>query len=463
MEYGCVNKGVISKLIEICGEGKVLTDDFHLICYASDFYKPSPKIMPSVVVLPEKPGQVSEVVKVANKNRIPLTPVGGLTGISGGAVPKLGGIVVDLRKLDKIIEIDTENMYVTCEAGVTCSRLAYEVERKGFLPPHYPASRYAATIGGSIASNGIDGRQMVKGSLGNRVSSLKVVLPTGETIKVDGGVSGKIRKTSIGPPLKWLFIGSFGLLGIIVEATIRLYPKPESYKSILVAFNEVKDAVKVGVEVKREDIPVTCLTIWDKVAVSIHRKMKYGSNIPDVNALLLVDFEGLEGICDLLKQKVLDICRKHNGCEINQRVTRFISGYGADFYSAIAGTGKGGWGAIDMCIPTSRVEEALNIFYTILNKYRVEPLGALILKLDPTYIDFFYRVHEGEERLRYIEAIKEMYTAGLKLGGSLSHGMGVKVDAKNLLTKELGASLNLLKRIKEALDPNDIMNPGILP
>ncbi len=463
MRYNHVNEDVISQLIEICGKRNVLTRDFHLISYASDFYKPSPKTMPEVVVLPEKSSQISEVVKVANTNRIPLTPVGGLTGISGGAIPKFGGVVMDLRKLDKIIEIDTENMHVTCEAGITCSKLAYEVEKKGFLPPHFPASRYAATIGGSIASGGIDGRQMVQGSLGDRVSSLKVVLPDGEIIKVGGGVAGKTEKTSTGPPLKWLFVGSFGVLGVIVEATMKLYPKPEASESVLVAFNKVDNALKVAIEIKRKNIPVTCLTIWDKVAISTHKKMKYGPAIPDADALLLTDFEGPKEICTLLRQKILNICHKQNGYEINKRVIQFISGYGADFYSAIAGTGKGGWGAIDMCIPLGKVNEALNSFYRVLSKYEIEPLGALILKLNPTYIDFFYRVHDEKNRLKYTEAVKEMYSAGLKFGGSLSHGMGVKVDAKDLLITELGESLNILKKIKKVLDPYNIMNPGMLP
>ncbi|MEM1545328.1 MAG: FAD-binding oxidoreductase [Candidatus Methanomethylicia archaeon] len=463
--YNRVDEEAIRRIAGIVGEENVLRESFHLLCYVKDFYKPYPRFKPpELIVYPENTAQISEIVKLANEKLIPITPVGGLTGISGCAIPRYGGIVIDLRKMDRIIEIDEENMYVTCEAGITCARLAYELERKGYIPPHFPASRYAATIGGSIAYCGVDGLQMVYGSIGDRISSLKVVLPTGNILNVGGGTSGKIRKSSSSFNLKWLFIGTCGTLGIITEATLRIYPKPNVKDSILIAFNSIDDALKLANEIKKKNLPIACFTVWDEVAVNQHRRMVYGSKIPLSNILVLVDIIGYNSeIYSLLRNEVLKICLSLGGEICSGEVVQYISGYTSDFYSALAATGKGGWGCIDIAIPLINVKKALDKLYSILKTYDVEPLGALILKLDPMYIDFFYRVDEEnrEKYPIYIKAIREMLKVGLELGGSISHSMGVKIDAKDMIPMELGYGYEILKKIKNILDPRGILNPGI--
>lgn len=464
--YGQVDEEAIRRIVEIVGEENTSRDYFHLICYTRDFYKPYPKVKPpELIVYPESTDQVSEIVKLANEKLIPVTPVGGLTGLSGCAVPKYGGIVVDMRRMDRIIEVDEEDMYVTCEAGVTCARLAYELRRKGYIPPHFPASRYAATIGGSIAHCGVDGLQMVYGAIGDRVSGLKVVLPTGEVLDVGGGTSGKIRKSSSSFNLKWLFIGTCGAFGIITEAKLRIYPKPNAESSVLVALNSVDDALRIATEIKRRNLPIACLTVWDEVAVNQHRRMAYGSKMPSLNVLMLIDLICYSGeICSLIRDEVLKICLSFGGEVCNGEVTQYISGYASDFYSALAATGKGGWGCVDIAVPLRNVRKALDKLYSILKTYSIEPLGALILKIDPMYIDFFYRVDE-EDRGRYhvyVKAIREMLKVGLDLGGAMSHSMGVKIDARDMISMELGYGYEILKKVKNILDPRNILNPGVL-
>jgi glycolate oxidase len=464
--YGQLDEETIKKIAEVVGGENVSMEDFNLICYTKDFYKPYPKIKPpELIVYPENTDQISGIVKIANKKLIPVTPVGGLTGLSGCAIPKYGGIVVDLRRMDRVVEVDEEDMYVTCEAGITCAKLAYELGRMGYAPPHFPASRFAATIGGSIAHCGVDGMQMVYGAIGDRVSSLKVVLPTGEIINVGGGVSGKIRKSSSSFNLKWLFIGTCGTLGIIAEATLRIYPKPNVEGSVLVALNSVDDALRIASEIKRRNLPIACFTVWDEVAVNQHRKMAYGSKIPPLNVLALIDIACYNsGIYSLIRSEVLKICLSLGGEVCDGEAAQYISGYASDFYSALAATGKGGWGCVDVAVPLRNVGKALGKLYSILKAYGIEPLGALILKLDPTYIDFFYRVDEAnrEKYSVYVRAIREMLKAALELGGAVSHSMGVKIDARDMIPMELGYSYEILKKIKNVLDPKNILNPGVL-
>ena len=464
--YNCVDEETIKRIVEIVGEGNVLREDFHILCYVKDFYKPYPNFKPpKLIVHPENTSQISEIVKLANEKLIPITPVGGLTGLSGCAVPRYGGIVIDLRKMDRIIEIDEEDMYVTCEAGITCARLAYELERRGYMPPHFPASRYAATIGGSIAYCGVDGLQMVYGSIGDRISSLKVVLPTGNILNVGGGVSGKIRKSSSSFNLKWLFIGTCGTLGIITEAKLRIYPKPNVESSVLIALNSIDDALRIAAEIKRRNLPIACFTVWDEVAVNQHRRMVYGSEIPSSSILALIDLIGYNNeVLSSIRNEVLKICLSLGGEICSSESIHYISGYTSDFYSALAATGKGGWGCVDIALPLRNVKKALGKLYSILKIYDVEPLGALILKLDPMYIDFFYRIDEEnrEKYPIYIKAIREMLKVGLELGGSISHSMGVKIDAKDMIPMELGYGYEILKKIKNVLDPRNILNPGVL-
>jgi len=223
---------LIDELVAICGEAHVFTGRSALFNRAR---VPSPfpahrweEFIPQAVVLPTSAEQISEVVKLANRERVPVVPRAGATGLTDGAVPLRHGILVDVKLMNKILEIDVEDRTVTVQPGINMLKLSQELQPLGFIYPDNPASYPCSLVGGRIGTSGwslIGGRY---GHTRDLVISFEIVLPTGEIIRVGDGGGRKVRKSSSGYQLKHLFMGHQGTLGIVTEATLELVKRPEA-------------------------------------------------------------------------------------------------------------------------------------------------------------------------------------------------------------------------------------------
>ena len=237
---------LIDELVAICGEAHVFTGRSALFNRAR---VPSPfpahrweEFIPQAVVLPTSAEQISEVVKLANRERVPVVPRAGATGLTDGAVPLRHGILVDVKLMNKILEIDIEDRTVTVQPGINMLKLSQELQPLGFIYPDNPASYPCSLVGGRIGTSGwslIGGRY---GHTRDLVISFEIVLPTGEIIRVGDGGGRKVRKSSSGYQLKHLFMGHQGTLGIVTEATLELVKRPETEFSAFYAYRSYEDA-----------------------------------------------------------------------------------------------------------------------------------------------------------------------------------------------------------------------------
>jgi len=467
-EYKKVDQEVIAKIIQIVGRDNVLSEDYELVTYTRDHqwvkYTDLFACKPEVVVLPEKPSQVADIVQLANRERIPVVPCGARSGMTGNCVPIRGGIQVDMKKMNKIVEIDEENLVAVVQAGIALYRLDSELRKRRFICGHRPGSQPTATVGGSISTSGWSEYRMKYGDIREQVTSLKVVLPTGELIKLGGGASGKVEKTSVGyPGLKHLFIGTWGTLGIVTEATIRIFPKPEYAYSATIAFESFEGACEATTKMLLADIPFSYLLVGNRSSVEFSRRVS--PTYPDVDSIMTFTLEGKREIVEASKNVALRMCAEFGAKDVGKEVgdATFLAGYDA-WGPWVTAYGPGYPLDEEGAVPYKRAPAVAKEFEAILRKYRVDNIGIVVgLARQYPILGCFWRVDERntqkwEDYKRVSKEIAEIY---LREGGtvSMAHGLGTRRE-EEFLQVELANSYDLMKKIKVMLDPNNIMNPG---
>jgi len=467
-KYKKIDSHIVESLTEIVGPENVLADEHELIPYTRDHqwvkYSEMFTYKPEVVVLPESAEHVVKLVQFANQKQIPIVPCGARTGMTGNCVPLYGGIQVDMKKMNKIIEIDTENMVAVVQSGTSLYKLDRELRKHGFICGHMPGSQPTATVGGAVSTNGWSEHRMKYGDIQDQVTSLRVVLPTGELVKVGGGMSGKVEKSSVGfGALKHLFIGTWGTLGIITEATLRIFPAPECVYSAAIAFDSLDQACKAARQMFMSDIPMAYLLVGDRNTVEFSRKVS--PTFPDVNCIMTIIIEGNKEIVETSKKLVFKICEEFRGKDLGPEIGKAVWEEAYDAWGTwVTAYGPGYPLDEEGAIPYNRAANVAKHFEEILKKYNIDVIG-IVVGLAPQYpiLGCFWRVDERNEKKwedykRVSEEIAEIY---LKEGGTISmaHGLGTRREEK-FLPVELGTSYELMKKIKLMLDPNNIMNPG---
>ncbi len=467
-QYQKVDQKIVRSLVEIVGKDNVLTEDFELVSYTRDHqwvkYPDLFSCRPDVVVLPESSEQVVKIVQLANKEKIPTVPCGARSGMTGNCVPVHGGVQVDMKKMNKIIEIDEDNLVAVVQAGISLFRLDRELRKKGLMCGHMPGSQPTATVGGSIATSGWSEYRMKYGDIREQVTSLRVVLPTGESVKIGGGSSGKVEKSSVGyVGLKHLFIGTWGTLGIVTEATIRVFPVPEYTYSRSIAFDSFKQACKALQKMIMADIPFSYILVGNRSSIEFSRRV--APNYPDVDSVMTFTLEGKREIVETSKEVALRMCAESGGKDMEKEVASatFLAGYDA-WGPWVTAYGPGYPLDEEGAVPYKRAPVVARDFEAILQKYHVDNIGLVVgLARQYPILGCFWRVDERnaqkwEDYKRVSKEIAEIY---LREGGtvSMAHGLGTRRE-EEFMQKELGLSYDLMKKIKVLFDPNNIMNPG---
>ena len=267
--YKKIDHNIIKELEKIVGPKNILTDPEKIIDYSHDeFSLPEIAQAPEIVIKPETTQDIAQVCNLANREKIPLTPRGGATGLCGGCVPVYGGIVISLEKMNKIIEIDKGNQMAVVEAGVPLMEFYTAVEEAGlFFPPH-PGDE-SAMIGGLIATNAGGARAVKYGVIRNYIRGLEVVLPSGKIIHS----GGKLMKSSTGYNLLNLFIGSEGTLGIVTQATIQLMPPPAVFRSLIVPYDDLREAIETVPRLIQNKILPMAVEFIPREVISITEKL----------------------------------------------------------------------------------------------------------------------------------------------------------------------------------------------
>ena len=451
---------IIAELTLLLGDDRVLTDEDDLYCYSYDATAIAQTALPEAVLLPQTTEQVSEIVKIAAREKIPVYTRGAGTNLSGGVIPVNRGIILSMLDMNRIIEIDPENLTATAEAGVVIQSLVDEADSYGLLFPPDPGTVQTATIGGAVAECAGGLRGLKYGVMKDYVMGIKAVLADGNVVSF----GGKTIKNVSGFDIKSIFISSEGMLGIITEALLKLIPKPQARQSMMVAFSDLGDAARTIKEIIAARIIPATLEILDNTTIRAVEDYK-GIGLPtEADAILLIEVDGAEGTVAQEAKLVREICERNGAGNIlvapddSKREEIW-----AARRAALPALVRMSPTTIleDATVPRSKIPEMVKAVRDISEKYDVK-IGifghAGDGNLHPTILT---DEKKTEEMQRVHLAISAIFDAALSMGGTLSGEHGIGVTKAEFLPRQFSVhELELMKNLKRAFDPDNILNPG---
>ena len=417
------------------------------------------KNLPDAVVFAETVEQVQKVVKLANKYKVPVICRGAGTNVVGSCTVEHGGIILNFSKMNKIKSISKENMTAIVEPGVVLGDLQREAEKLGLFYPPDPSNLAVSTIGGSIAQASGGAKSFKYGTTKDYVIDLKVVMADGEILKTGANTI----KNATGYNLNTLFVGSEGTLGIVVEATLKLIPKPQSKKVLMAYFDTVREAVlAVNAIIEQRIYPAT-IDFMDKNAILTVERFYPANLLTDKEAALVIEIDGFE--CAMKYQEdiivsILNTCHaseiqvSHNDDEYNKIWTARRSSMGA------CAKLKPNVTTDDVIVPRENLEALVLGIREICEKYNLDVCMVGHVGDGSVHPQIPINYNNEDEYRRYKLAKSEIYDLTAKLGGILSGEHGIGTEKRGHIHKVINSiALDYMRRIKKTLDPNNILNP----
>jgi len=454
---------VINRLKEIVGDEWVVTALEQKERYLQDETEPLLKLEPnkeSVVVKPENSNEISRIMKLANEEKVPVIARGGGTGVVNGAVPIQPSIVISLERFNKIIEVDEDNLMVTCEAGVTLRDLLDRLNQvEGLFFPVHPGDE-GAQIGGMVATNAGGVRAIRHGIMRNHVKGLEVVLPTGEILNL----GGKLIKNVAGYETLHFMVGSEGTLGIITKVILRLYPEPKYSATLLFSFDDRKEAIKIVPQILKKGLDPLAIEYIDREMAELSAKqlgLTWPAKKGKVDIMVILSEFKENDLYD--KSVAIDEIAKEFNCVDSiiaetKKDQEDILAIRSNIYEA---TKHLIVDALDMAVPPANIADFMEDLDSIYKKYGLS-FSAYGHAGDGNIHTYVYKVN-GEKPAYYEETLEEFYKAAVKYGGTMSaeHGTG-KLRKKYLHLQFSDKEIELWKGIKKVFDPNGILNPGTI-
>jgi len=450
---------ITKELETIVGKENILTSPESLKAYSYDGTT-SWIHEPDVVVFPVTTEQVSKIVKLANREKIPVTPRGGGTNVSGGSVPIMGGIVLCTTKMNKILKIDKENLTATVEPGVVLQDLTIQLAKEGLFFPPDPQSFLGATLGGIVAENA-GGPACVKyGVTKQYILGIEVVLPTGDVVNL----GGRTLKNVVGYDLLHIFISSEGTLGVVTKAELKLRPLSPAKKTLMAVYSDLAVAGESVYRVLENGVIPGKIELLDNWIIRrIEEMMPMGLPV-DADAVLLFECDGIPEAVEKEIEKVAEIVRKYGAVDV--RIAQDQAE--ADKYWMAR---KAGFAATygktptvlseDVTVPRGNIPALIRKIKEIAKKYNVENcvLGhAGDGNLHPSVLT---DAKNKEHYERSLKAVDEIIDAAVELGGVLSGEHGIGLEKQKFFNRVTDpAVIAMMKNIKALFDPNNIMNPG---
>jgi len=416
--------------------------------------------LPEAVVYPGTVEEIAAILRLANEERFAVTPRGAGTGLSGGSIPLAGGLVMVLTRLNRIVEINTDDLYAVAETGVITADLAAAVARHGLLYPPDPASQAVSTLGGNVAENAGGLRGLKYGVTKHYVLGLEVVTPQGEVLHT----GSTTVKCVTGYDLTQLMVGSEGTLGVVTKIWCKLVPMPEHKESMLAVFGDVDDAARTVAAIIRSGVIPATLEFLDHVTINAIEDFKQFGLPRQAEAILLIETDGRRPAAQAEAEKVMAVCRENRAQTIQKaddeaERTQLWQARRA----ALSSLARVRPTTIleDATVPRSRIPDMVRGVREIAQRHRVV-IGnfghAGDGNLHPTVLT---DVRDKEEFARAEKAIDEIFALALSLGGTLSGEHGIGIAKAKYLANEVGrVGLDVMRAIKRALDPNNILNPG---
>jgi alkyldihydroxyacetonephosphate synthase len=461
-----------SELEEIVGEGHISTKESDRLVYATDWFwlpqmwldRGQQPTKPDYIVHPGSAEEIAAILKIANTFRLPVIPWGGGSGSQGGALSIYGGIMLDTKRLNKIIEIDEKSLTVTAQAGINGSQLEWALNERGLTLPHYPASANCATLGGYLAPRGSGTISTKYGKAEELVMRMQVVLPTGEIIRTP-----IVPKHAAGLDYFHLFLGSEGTLGVITEATMQVDYLPETRLLRALLFENLSDAIEAGRLIMTHRLDPMVIRLYDPASTASRVKAILGYELE--GAYMVMGFDGDADIAALQEEKAMAFCTELGARDLGREPGEKWWSHRYNFY----------YPPTNLKFPWMYgTTETITTFDKLETLYWAEKQAV-----EETYADwnikfighFSHWFHWGASLYsRFIieeppddaqEAVRlhnrvwnTAMTAVLENGGMVNEHHGVGLKLSRFMRRQYGDAFPMLERIKDALDPNHIMNPG---
>jgi len=416
--------------------------------------------MPAAVVFPTTTEEVSALLKLAGEASVPVVTRGAGTGLSGGSLPSEGSLVLCLTKMNRIIETDARNLTLLAEAGACTLEIAQAAEKAGLFYPPDPGSMKVSTIGGNVAENSGGLRGLKYGVTRDYVMGLEVVLATGEVM----WTGNKCVKDVAGYTLRDLFIGSEGTLGIVTKVLLKLIPKPAARRTLLAIFNRMEDAAETVSSIVAEKIVPCTLEFLDSVTINCVEDYTHIGLPRDAAAVLLIETDGHPAAVAEEAEAMAALARKHGARSIQTAAT-------PEEAAALSTARRSAFAALARVAPTTILEDATVPRSELVRMIAfIQQTGARhALKigtfghmgdgnLHPTFLT---DERNAEEMHRVETAMKEIFDFAIQLGGTITGEHGVGLAKKNFLRAALGdLNVETMRKIKQAFDPANILNPG---
>ncbi len=454
-----MDRNLVDELREIAGAKNVLTSEEDLVAYGYDgtWYESRPL----AVVLPANTAEVSALHRLATRERIAITPRAMGSGLSGGAVPLGGSIVLGIMRMNTILEIDEANSVAVVQPGVINAELQRAVEARGLFYPPDPSSLKQSAIGGNVAENAGGARCLKYGVTGDYVMALEVVLPNGEVLRT----GGKTLKNVTGYDLRALFTGAEGTLGTITEITLRLLPKPRFTRTATAAFANIEDAADTVTAVMQSGLLPTAIELMDQLTMRCVAENGFTDLPLESDAMLLFAVDGNhEAILESELETIAAIAHEHRATETrvaaNERDSERLWEARRAVSPSLARKRPHKLGE-DVAVPRAQIVALVRAVREIAARHR------LLLPIfghagdGNLHPNILCDRRDPEEMARVKLAAREIFETAVALGGTLSGEHGIGLLKKQFLELDLGPeAIGIMRKVKDAIDPLGIMNPG---
>lgn len=459
-----------NELISICGKKNVSVDPVVLRSYTSDLSWLArswrqlgwPVCEPEIVVWPETTAQVADIVKLANRYKKAVTPYCGGAGVQGGTLPLFGGIVVDIKKMNRVIELDERSMTIRAQTGLIGQELEWFLNPKGYTSAHLPQSQYCSGLGGFLAARSAGVVSTKYGKIADMVQGMEVVLPDGTVLRTTTAPN-----SAAGPRLDHLFMGSEGTLGIITEVTLAIHPLPETRDFRGYTFPSLHAGIEAARKILQRGLRPAAMRLSDEEESKSHYQQD--------GAFFVIHFDGFKELVELEMREMMAIAEAEGGTDLGPEPgrkwweNRFFAAYPKASGKRFLGDGYLYAGKV---IDTAGSFDYLEAIHAEMSKAVRRIRGTKFM----AHFSHWYRTGgmmypyvyaygmEGEDGLAdtHLQLVKEAVGAILRLGGTINHHHGIGMILAPYMRMEWGEGFSALQSIKNALDPNNIMNPGKL-
>jgi glycolate oxidase len=449
---------IAKELARIAGADGVVTDPGELQVYEADGLTVF-KATPEIVVLPRSPEQVAGVVKVCHRERVPFVARGAGTGLSGGALPVEGGILIGLNRMNRILDIDYENQRAVVEPGMVNVWLTNALAPRGYYYSPDPASQTACSIGGNVGENSGGPRTPKYGVTTNHVLGLEVVLPTGETVRLGG--------KTLDPPgydLTGVFVGSEGTFGIVTKVIVRIMRKPEAVKTLMGVFESIEDASNtVSGIVARGIIPVA-IEMMDNNSIQAVEKGVAAGYPTDAVAVLLVEVDGPKDEVEALVDPIVEVCKENRVREVRiarDENERLLLWKGRKAAFAAMGQISPEYYVQDSVIPRTKLPAIMSFIGELSRRFGLQVANVFHAGDGNLHPLILYDSRNEGELQKAEEMGAEIMKACIEMGGSLTGEHGIGLEKREFMPLMYSRDdLEAMRKVKNVFNPDGLLNPG---